>query len=72
VNSVVLGTLGLLGLLVLWRSVMVRHGALGFWQVAARMPESLRSRDDLVGPFKLANLGYLLGVAGSSLATSGR
>jgi len=77
VNSVVLGTLGLLGLLVLWRSVMVRHGALGFWQVAARIPdqafdwfasddtwtivdpgqegtESLRSRDDLVGPFKLA------------------
>jgi hypothetical protein len=76
-NSVVLGTLGLLGLLVLWHSVMVRHGNLGFWQVAARMPneafdwfrsddtwiivdpggpggESMRSRDDLVGPFKLA------------------
>ena len=76
-NSVVLGTLGLLGILLLWRSVMVRHGALGFWQVAARIPdeafdwfvsddtwtvvdpgqpgaESLRSRDELVGPFKLA------------------
>lgn len=34
-----LGTLGLLGLLLLWRSVMVRHGNLGFWQVAARMPD---------------------------------
>lgn len=76
-NSVVVGTVGFLGLLLLWRSVMVRHGALGFWQVAARMPdeaydwfvsddtwtvldpaqpgtESMRSRDDLVGPFKLA------------------
>ena len=76
-NSVVLGTLGLLGILLLWRSVMVRHGALGFWQVAARMPDaafdwfvsddtwtvvdptqpgagSMRSRDDVVGPFQLA------------------
>ncbi len=76
-NSVVLGTLGLLALLLLWRSVMVRYGSLGFWQVVARMPdeafdwfvsddtwtvvdptqpgvESMRSRDDLVGPFKLA------------------
>lgn len=76
-NSAVIGTLGLLGLLLLWRSVMVRYGNLGFWQVAARMPnealdwflsddtwiviepgqtggESMRSRGDLVGPFKLA------------------
>lgn len=76
-NPVVVGTLGFLSLLVLWRTVMVRHGALGFWQVAARMPdeafdwfvaddtwtvvnpsqpgaETARSRDDLVGPFKLA------------------
>lgn len=76
-NSVVLGTLGLFGVLALWHSVMVRHGNLGFWQMAARMPnealdwflsddawividpgkaggQSMRSRDDLVGPFKLA------------------
>ncbi len=75
-DPVMLGTIYLLVLLILWRFVMVRQGALGFWQVAARMPdkafdwflsddtwtvvdpehpvESLRSRDDLVGPFKLA------------------
>lgn len=38
-NSVELGTIGLLVLFLLWRTVMVRYGGLGFWQVAARSPD---------------------------------
>jgi len=38
-NSAVLATIWLLALLGLWRSVMGRYGALGFWQVAGRMPD---------------------------------
>lgn len=75
-NSVVLGTVGLLGVIALWRAVMVRRGALDFWQVAARRPdeafewflsddtwtvvespyqqaESSLPRGGMTGPFKL-------------------